>query len=110
MHKDIKKVLLVCTGNSCPSIMTEGYLKKRLKEEGLDVEVESAGTSAFDGATPPEEALECLKVEGIGLEGLQAVSIQEDLIDWADIILVMENVHKNIFTSIIDILLNDYTY
>ncbi len=95
--KTIKHILLVCTGNSCRSIMAEGYLKKRIKEEKLKaIEVKSAGTGAFDGVKPPKETIACLKSSGVGPEGLEAKRITKELIDWADIILVMENLHRDI--------------
>jgi protein-tyrosine-phosphatase len=92
--KKIRNILVICTGNSCRSIMAEGYLKKRAKEEQLDVEIKSAGTSAFNGTKPPGETLEMLHTEGIAPEGFEAKIITEEMVNWADIILAMESLHK----------------
>ncbi len=91
----IHNILIVCTGNSCRSIMAEGYLKKRIKEEDLDLKVRSAGTGAIDGTKPPQETIEMLRTENIDPAGLEAAMITKELVDWADAILVMEAAHKS---------------
>jgi len=91
---DVRKVLVVCTGNSCRSILAEAYFRKRIEEEGLKIEVRSAGTGAANGYPPADETVTTLQEEGISSANLFSKSVTEDLINWADIILVMEPIHK----------------
>lgn len=95
MHK-ISSVLLVCTGNSCRSIMAEGLLKKYLKKEGKeDIEVKSAGVRAIDGMTPTAETVEVMKKEGVDVSGFRSKCLTHDLIKKSDLILAMALHHMD---------------
>jgi arsenate reductase len=48
---DKKKILVLCTGNSCRSQMADGFLKHYAKEEDKNVEIYSAGTETH-GVNP----------------------------------------------------------
>ena len=74
--------------------MAEGYMKKRAGEEGLAIEVKSAGTIGMKGIAPTKEALKILEKEGAEIGGLESKPLTEELINWADLILVMEPEHK----------------
>jgi len=92
--KNIKKVLIVCTGNSCRSKMAEGYLKKRLKELGMNMLVSSAGTGTVPGMTPTNEAIDLMREGGMDISGYLSSNLNKMLIDNSDLILVMEPHHK----------------
>lgn len=54
--KDIlmKKYLVVCLGNICRSPMAEGILRNEFEENGIDIEVDSAGTAAYHIGEPAD--------------------------------------------------------
>ncbi len=87
-------ILFVCTGNTCRSPMAENILKRIIVEEGLSIEVKSAGIYAIDGDTYSEYANTIIKEYTNRKHQSQKVS--EELLDWADFILTMTDSHKQI--------------
>ncbi|MFN3966321.1 MAG: low molecular weight protein arginine phosphatase [Endomicrobiia bacterium] len=89
------KILFVCTGNTCRSVLAEGYMKKFCKDENIDwIEVKSCGTAAMPTYKVPVVVLSLLKDEGIDVSSHIPTPINKFLVDGSDIILVMETVHK----------------
>lgn len=94
--KKTKSILLVCTGNSCRSVMAEGILRKYLKESGRDdIEVISAGVHAIDGMNPTKETIEVMNKEGIDVSNFKSKGLTDELIKKADLILVMASHHMD---------------
>lgn len=92
--KKIEKILIVCTGNSCRSIMAEAYLLKRLKEKKMDnVEVLSAGTHASGGMNPTDEVIKIMADSGIDVSAYTSSPLNKVHIDNADVILIMSRIH-----------------
>lgn len=93
-----KNILLVCTGNSCRSVMAAGLLEKLLKGKD-DYKISTAGTSALNGMRPTFEAVQAMSEEGIDVSGHRSILLNGSMIDKADLILVMERVHKEYILS-----------
>lgn len=100
MQTENKNILFVCTGNTCRSTLAEAYLRKRAREENLHVQVKSAGLAAIDGMMPSQEAVEVLKEENIPVEGLVSKMLKRSMLEWADMVIVMENMHKQAIVAI----------
>lgn len=86
-----KRIMFICTGNSCRSVMAKTIFEKRLKEIGRsDIEVMSAGVthSFIMGASPETQKL--LKEEGIDVSGHRSQRIDPKMLKRCDLILVME--------------------
>lgn len=92
---NIKKILFVCTGNSCRSVMAEGFMRKRLAELGKrDINVSSAGIAAINGFHPTRETIQVMKEEGVDVTAHRSTKLDENIVREADLILVMEEVHR----------------
>jgi protein-tyrosine phosphatase len=64
------RVLFVCMGNICRSPTAEGVMRRLLEDEGLDVEIDSAGTGGWHAGEPPDErATLAARRRGVTLEG-----------------------------------------
>lgn len=82
----IKKILVLCTGNSCRSQMAEGYLRHFA---GDRAEVYSAGVETH-GVNP--KAIETMKEDGIDISNHTSNNMAEYRnIDFDDIITVCDN-------------------
>ncbi|MCM3714269.1 low molecular weight protein arginine phosphatase [Halalkalibacter oceani] len=84
-----KKILFVCTGNTCRSPMAEALLRSR----AADVEVKSAGIHALPSMPASDGTRAILEEKAIAPDHTsQAVSA--DLLTWADLVLTMTRSHK----------------
>ncbi|MEO0113859.1 MAG: hypothetical protein ABIK93_00090 [candidate division WOR-3 bacterium] len=86
-------VLFVCSGNSCRSPMAKGILEKML--ENQNVFVYSAGTIAGAGNLPSEFAIKAVQKYGADISNHLSAPLTKELIDHADLILVMSPKHKD---------------
>ncbi|MGF7087538.1 protein-tyrosine phosphatase [Kroppenstedtia sanguinis] len=90
----MKKVLFVCTGNTCRSPMAEALLRQKAMEEGIRLEVRSAGISAVNGLSPSDAAVQVMKEKGIDHSSHRSRPLDAAMAAWADLILVMTEAHK----------------
>lgn len=66
-----KKILILCTGNSCRSQMAEGFLKSFDKE----LEVYSAGTKPAESVNP--KAIQVMKEVGIDISNNYSKDVEQ---------------------------------
>lgn len=87
------KILFVCTGNICRSPTADGYMKKIVKENGLQdyIFVDSAGTSSYHcGDAPDMRAIECALQYGLDIRDLRSRPVRADDFAEFDLILAMD--------------------
>lgn len=92
--RPVRRVLLVCSGNTCRSPLAEVLLRDALASAGRDdVTVTSAGTGAWDGAPASEGSYLVALERGLDLSRHRARVVTRDMIDDADVILAMGSSH-----------------
>ncbi|QHT63512.1 low molecular weight protein arginine phosphatase [Paenibacillus lycopersici] len=90
----MKRILFVCTGNTCRSPMAEALLRAMAQERGMSLEVRSAGVSTVDGLPVSENAQSVLRRRNIEHNNGSA-ALDSGAITWADLILTMTAGHKS---------------
>ncbi len=82
--------------------MAEGILKFLLKENNIEnINVSSAGISAFEGQQANQNAIKVLIDKGIDIKNHRARQLTEEIIKDSDLILTMTDSHKKIITNVL---------
>jgi len=89
---------MVCLGNICRSPMAEGILRHKVHEAGLDIEIDSAGTSNQHRNQHPDwRAVKCLNIYGIDISKLRARQFNKKDFEAFDILFTMDKSnHENV--------------
>jgi protein-tyrosine-phosphatase len=84
------RILFVCTGNTCRSALAEALARRVIVERALsDVDVQSAGTSAWDGAPASDGALLVGMERSLDLSQHRAQMLSREIVRDADLVLAM---------------------
>jgi protein-tyrosine phosphatase len=87
------RILFVCLGNICRSPTAEGVMRRLVREQGLEdeIEIDSAGTGGWHvGAPPDARATEAAARRGTTLEGAARRFDPARDFDRFDLILAMD--------------------
>ena len=85
-------ILVVCTGNTCRSPMTEALLRAKLDALAVDARVHSAGTLPWIGAAS-NGARAAMREYGLDLDAHRSRALSAELLDDADLVLGMTRQH-----------------
>ena len=90
-NKEISSILFVCMGNICRSPLAEGIARVALREAGMAVRLDSAGTHDYHiGAAPDERARKVARESGCGIEDLRARQVVDADFRQFDLILAAD--------------------
>ena len=90
----MKKIMFVCTGNTCRSPMAMAVLRQKLKDNNITVwQVDSAGLSAGE-CKMSENSAKALEKIGITVNDFLSKPLTLDMALEADLIVTMTKHHK----------------
>ena len=86
------KVLMVCLGNICRSPLAHGILESKVVKQGLDWQVDSAGTSGWhNGERPDSRSISVAESKGIMIHDQVSRKFTVNDYDEFDLILAMDS-------------------
>jgi protein-tyrosine phosphatase len=85
------KILMVCLGNICRSPLAEGILRHLATQQGLNWEIDSAGTGNWHVGDPPDHrSVKVARQYGIDISSLRGRQFQAADFDRFDRIFAMD--------------------
>lgn len=90
----MKKVLFVCTGNTCRSVLAHHYAARLAKDENLKMQFSSAGLAAEKSIPQPRAVADLLAKEGVKNFTHVPVMLTGKMIKANDLVLAMTASHK----------------
>ena len=95
------RILFICLGNICRSPTAEAVFKVRARRAGLDVEVDSAGTSGWHvGETPDPRSIEAGEARGYSFAGQNSRAVSKNDFVLFDKIIAMDRQNLEALTEI----------
>lgn len=89
-----RRILFVCTGNTCRSPMAEGLARLLAVERSLNLSFESAGVLRRDGYPATDNARAVLRARGGDIDGHRSRQLGPSILAEADLIIAMEEEHR----------------
>ena len=90
------RLLFVCTANICRSPMAEGLARDYARRRGWPVEVRSGGIMGLMDKPAAANAVAVMKEIGVDISMHRSGGIDDELLEWADYVLVMELRHQSV--------------
>lgn len=94
--KSMKKIMFICSGNTCRSPLAEGLFKKYLEENNIaDIEVGSAGLSVFPGDEVSINSALVAMNRGVNISLHRARRVNMEHFAETDLFVCMTSAHAN---------------
>ena len=93
-------VLFVCTGNTCRSPMSEGFLKSISDSRNLDITVSSAGLYVPTGSVVSDNSVKVMSEFGIDISNHTPKQITLEMVIKSDYVIAMTQYHKNVILTL----------
>lgn len=92
---------MVCLGNICRSPIADGLLRRKVKENNLNIFVDSAGTAAYHiGKTPDKRMCDTARQNGTNIDNFSARQFSTQDFDDFDIIYAMDESNRQNIVSL----------
>jgi len=91
----MKKIVFVCSGNTCRSPLAEAIAKEVLRGRvDFELAIASAGTSAQEGSPASRNSIEIAERHGLDLSGHRSRLLSREILHDADLIVTMGVRHR----------------
>lgn len=95
----MKKILFVCTGNTCRSPMAAAIFNRMAQEMGVDAHASSRGIATYQSAPATEKAVSAAAAYGVDISSHRSQNISEDDMRTADFVYGMTSGHARALAS-----------
>lgn len=96
----MRRILFVCTGNTCRSPMAEGICRAVALQEGIELQALSAGVDAPEGTAATPFAVQAAAELGADISGHRSRQVTAGLCREADLVCAMTEGHRALLCAL----------